>query len=247
VAVEVGGAQGFARRSAAAWLEETLRAHGTLRAWAESAGSPLAGGRVAAHVVPARAGDPEGSAQWVCRAYHRGGLAAPLLGDRYLDVGERRPLAELRAAVEARARGMRTPAVVAGAAYPSGRFYRADIVSERVPATRSLADALFAAGAVPAAQILHAAGRLVASLERARVAHRDLNAANILVPIEPFAPDCWVVDLDGCRTLPLEAPPPIGAMRRRLERSLAKLSRRRGRPWTDAMWEPLRAGYEDRP
>lgn len=237
--------RGFAYAAAAPWLEATLRHQGTLRAWASS-GTPLGGGRTTARALPAPVNGPGGATDWVCRAYRRGGAAALLLGDRYLRAGEPRPFAELRASSAARARGVRTPAVVAAAVYLAGPFYRADLVTERVPRVRTLADALFAAEPVaPPSELLIGAGRLLASLERARVMHRDLNATNILVPAEPFAPDFWVVDLDRCTVLPPHAPPPAGPMRRRLERSLVKLGRRHRASWRSDAWEPLRRGYED--
>jgi 3-deoxy-D-manno-octulosonic acid kinase len=247
--LEAAGARGFVLAPGAAWLESVLREYGTLRAWADrSAASSLEGGRGVARVVAAAVSGPDGRTQWVCRAYRRGGLVAPLLRDRYFALAERRPFAELRASAVARARGVRTPAVMAGAVYPTGPFYRADLASECIPGVRSLADVLFARSmSPPRAELLHAAGRLVGSLERARVEHRDLNATNLLVPLEPFTSDLWVVDLDRCRVHPPEASPPVPAMRRRLERSLAKLGSRHARALSSPEWAALRAGYGGTP
>lgn len=243
--VEIGDARGFALGSATGWLAAVLREHGSIRAWAEATGaSTLGGGRADVRLFTAPTRGPDERNQWVCRALHRGG-AARLLGDRYAGRGERRPLAELRASLAVRARGVRTPAVVAGAVYSIGPFYRADVVTEHVPASRSLAEELFGgASSYAPTESLHRAGRLVGQLERARVVHRDLNAGNVLLPSAGRCGDAWVVDLDRCRILPADARWPSQTMRRRLERSLAKLGRRHDRSITHAELELLRAGYE---
>jgi hypothetical protein len=167
------------------------------------------------------------------------------LGERYARRGEARPLIELRASVEARARGVPTPAVVAGALYPAGLFYRADIATELIPEGHSLADRLWGPGppAGGAADALARAGRLTRALEDAGVLHADLNARNVLVGAGADLPAAHVVDLDRCRVLPLGAHPRRGPMRRRLERSLRKLGGRHGQPLTEPQWEALRAGF----
>jgi len=171
-----------------------------------------------------------------------------VLDDRYFAAGESRPLAELRASVAARERGLRTPAVVAGAAYREGPFYRADLVTELVPDAPTLADVLF--GSEPpfdTCVLLGSVGQLVRELVKARVVHHDLNAGNVVVSSGPEGAHPWVLDLDRCRILALHGPTPGHAMRRRLERSLAKLGVHHGRPLTALEWKALRTGYEERP
>jgi 3-deoxy-D-manno-octulosonic acid kinase len=169
-----------------------------------------------------------------------------VLGDRYLAGGVSRPLVELRASVAARARGVRTPVVVAGVAYRAGPFYRADLVTELVPDAPSLAELLFGGEPTDRRALLASAGRLVRELEEARVLHRDLNAGNIVVPPGPEGARPWVLDLDRCRVLPLGERAPRDVMRIRLERSLTKLAERHGRLLTAIEWEALRTGYEVR-
>ena len=243
--VEVEQARGVAWAAAATWLEDTLRAHGTLREWAHAnATAELSGGRAAVRAVLAPLPGPDRRTSWACRAYRRGGLAASLLGDRYVPWGRLRPLAEAHASQLARARGVATPAVVAAVAYASGPFYRGDIVTELVPGTRSLADALFGASAVTAREgVLAAAGRLLRTLEGAGLLHADLNAHNVLVRSDGGDGDAWVVDLDRCRDLGARMRAPK-TMRKRLERSLTKLGERSGRPLMGADWDALRDAYE---
>src|SRR5204863_45148 len=68
--------------------------------------------------------------RWVVRRYHRGGRVAALLRDRYLRWGSSRPLREAHVSGELLRRGIPTPRVVAGAIYPDGAFYRADLMTE---------------------------------------------------------------------------------------------------------------------
>jgi 3-deoxy-D-manno-octulosonic acid kinase len=138
---------------------------------------------------------------------------------------------------------VRTPAIVAGAVYRAGALYRADLVTEQVPCVRSLADRLLEAPEPHGVEdLLRRAGSALGDLERARVVHADASAGNFLLPADGPA---WIVDLDRGTALSLEAPAPVGRMRRRLERSIRKLSAVRGVPLTVSSWQALRTGYED--
>jgi tRNA A-37 threonylcarbamoyl transferase component Bud32 len=133
---------------------------------------------------------------------------------------------------------------VAGAVYPAGAFYRADLVTEVVPDSVELADAAFGGTGATSEDALRAAGLLVRQMEAARIVHADLNAHNILLlPTDPRA-GAYVVDLDRARALAPGAAAPERVMRRRLERSLRKLERLRGHPLLENDWAALRAGFE---
>jgi len=171
---------------------------------------------------------------------------APLLGDRHLPTRATRPIRELWATAEARARGVPAPAVVGGAIYPAGPFYRADLVTELIPDGRTLEALVFGSGGTPdASELLAHAGRLVGTLERALVLHVDLNAANVLLVRTDVAAGARVVDLDRCVVFPLGARAFGAVMRKRLERSLRKLARRYARDIGPHEWDALRAGYEE--
>jgi 3-deoxy-D-manno-octulosonic acid kinase len=171
-------------------------------------------------------------------------MATIMRDDRHFVGGAARPFLELAASAAARARGIPTPAVVAGAAYRAGPFYRAEIVTELVPEARTLSDVVWGGDPKDREATLRGAGRAVAGLERARVEHRDLNAGNIVLAEDGVA---WIIDLDRCRVLREDAEPPVGSMRRRLERSLRKLGALAERPLSASDWEMLRRGYEDPP
>lgn len=238
VAVEAGGWWGFAREGDAGWVSGVLAGGSSLSGWA--AAQPEAEtrvGRGAVHVVDAPAG-AHGD-RYAVRHYRRGGLIAPLLGDRYLAVGTPRPLTELDAAVAARARGVATPMVVAGAVRPRGIVYRADLITEYVPGY-DLASVLWdGAGAWTPEQALEVVGRFVAHLEHAGLRHPDLNARNLLLDAVPGG-SVHVLDLDGARMV--AAGGADDRMRRRLRRSLHKLERRRRRPLDPAAWAALHRG-----
>jgi 3-deoxy-D-manno-octulosonic acid kinase len=225
------------------WLDDTLARHGTLEAWASGPESVEVGaGRGPTRARAAPLSGLDGSDLWVCRHYRRGGRLAPLLGDRYVRWGSERPFRELEASTQARARGVRTPAIVAGAVYRAGAFYRADLLTEHVPQARSLAHRLREERGAGREGLLRRVGRAVRALEEARVLHADASAGNFL--LEPGG-TVWVLDLDRCVVLPAGERAPGGAMRLRLERSLRKISALCGAPFGESEWTALRAGYED--
>jgi len=237
------GVQGFAWSGALDWVGDTLAGEGTLEAWSALGESvDLGGGRGVTRARLAPVPGPDGRARWVCRHYRRGGWLARVLEDRYVAVGTERPFRELIASVAARARGVRTPAVVAGAVYRVGLVYRADIVTEEVADAPSLAAWLRTPRDRPSAEdLLVRAGRAVGTLERACVVHADAHAGNILMSRDGPA---WIVDLDRAAVLAPDTRVPL-RMRARLERSLHTACVRHGLEISASAWDALRAGYED--
>jgi 3-deoxy-D-manno-octulosonic acid kinase len=183
------------------------------------------------------------------RHYRRGGAVARYLDDRYLAAGDSRPVRELKASVEARRRGVPTPAVVAGAVYTSGMFYRADIATEFIPDAESLADLLFRSSdrQIDAEKTLHISGEVVRTLEDTHVLHPDVNAGNILLREHDGVIEAHVIDLDRCNVLARAAPVRPRFMRDRLERSLRKLGKLHAVQVSDTGWQALRDGFEARP
>lgn len=246
-AVAAPGAWGFAAPGAEAWLEALLGRGETLHAWASGHPARVAlRGRGTVWVVPP---PPEaGGGRWAVRHYLRGGLLARRLGDRYLALGEPRPLREVRASVEAEARGVPTPRIAAGAVHRAGWAYRADLASEHVDGAWDLAETLFPErGAEPrgprpdACAALLAAGRLVRTMEGVAMTHLDLHAKNVVLAPRGGGLGAWVVDLDRCA---FDARFGVEArMRRRLEGSLRKLERRSGERLPDEAWSALAEGY----
>ena len=179
----------------------------------------------------------------VLRHYRRGGAVRHLLGDRYLWTGlqRTRPWRELAVQAALHARGLPVPQAIGARVVRAGAapFYRADLLSERLPATRTLAQAL-AAGGLPAS-VWRAVGRTIARFHAAGLEHADLNAHNILLD---DAGEVWLIDFDRAR-LHTGAGRWAPANLVRLRRSLDKLAAADGAfAFRDADWDTLTAGYE---
>ena len=218
-------------------LRDALHNHDTLYAFAAV--------RSDAHELHGRGATfavtlPEGS--WVVRRYRRGGAVASLLGDRYVRSNEPRPLHEVRVSAAARAKGVRTPTVIAAAVYASALFYRADLVTEYITPSADLADIGFGREERPAAlraAAWRAAGQLVRELARAGVAHADLNLKNVLIRLAD-APEAWVLDLDRAQVREHAS---AEALWSRLQRSLSKWERLTSKSLDPADRAALEAGY----
>jgi 3-deoxy-D-manno-octulosonic acid kinase len=217
VSIRRGGATAFAHPAVQSWVE-TVLSRGTLhRAAAERAEETLRG-RGPVYVLKV------GGHRRVVRHYRRGGLPAHLLRDRFLRVGEPRPLRELRASERARQAGIPTPRVVAGAIYRNAWFYRADLVTDYVPESRTLADVVF--GDVDRSDIhdaLRAAGTLIGTMASIGLGHPDLNARNILLVRGRGGEDALPVDLDRCEVPKVPRAISPEPMVTRLVRSLRKI------------------------
>ncbi len=218
-------------------LRNALHNHDTLFAFAATrADADQLTGRGATFAIHL----PEGA--WVVRRYRRGGAIAKVLGDRYLRSSEPRPMHELRVSEAARAKGVRTPRVIAAAVYSTGRFYRADLVTEYITPSADLAELGFGKNQPEPSQraaAWRAAGQLVQELARAGLAHADLNLKNILIRFAP-APEAWVLDLDRAA---LREHVSAEALWARLQRSLSKWEGLTGRPLDPADRSALEAGY----
>jgi len=246
--LHIGAATAWARPEARPWVEASLDAGLTLHqagAGAAGGGEVLSGGRGPAYVIRSGVG------AWVVRHGFRGGAVASLLGDRYLRLGAPRPFHEARMSVEARRRGVPTPRVVAAAIYPSGIFYRGDVVTDLVPRARSLGSLLFGPerSQDPALrdELIQAAAAMPLRLARWGVEHRDLNVDNLLRPGEDSGGEGgWppgelvVLDLDRCRLRRQSLEDGGRAMAARLERSLRRGEERRGPALDHREWDAFR-------
>jgi len=130
---------------------------------------------------------------------------------------------------------------MAGAVYPSGAFYRADLVTEFVPGASDLARTLFEEDHPEAerAEVLSCIGVLVARTAAAGILHRDLNAKNLLIDWSTGGPAPLLVDLDRCEVKPPDRTVDPRGMLERLERSLRKHEERSSRGLGRAEWATL--------
>ena len=185
----------------------------------------------------------DGGRELALRHYQRGGLFGRLLGDRYLWTGleNTRPWREWYLLADLHSQGLPVPRPVAARCARSGLFYRADLLTERLPG-QPLAQWL-ADGPLAAEQV-EAVGRCIRRFHRAGVFHADLNARNILLDA---AGRVSLIDFDKG-----ELRPP-GAWQQqnlaRLHRSLEKFQRQSQQQNTsfhfnETVWQAMLVGYE---
>lgn len=180
----------------------------------------------------------------VLRHFRRGGVMVRWSRDLYL--GHRpersRAMREFALLSRLRAAGLAVPRPLAARMQRVGLLrYRADLIVERLPGTRSLADRLDSGSALPATQ-WQAVGAAIRQLHDAGVDHVDLNAHNLLLEDDGRT---WVIDFDRCRLRD-------GSRHRhrnlhRLLRSLRKLQTHHPAvAFGPAEWAALESGYHRR-
>jgi 3-deoxy-D-manno-octulosonic acid kinase len=185
--------------------------------WAsQGALNEVAGGRGSVFFLRTDAGP------WVMRHYRRGGLIAQLSADAYLWLGEKRTrcFAEWRLLAELRRLELPVPVPVAARYVRSGVIYRADLITEQLPASQTLSASLLA-GALTEPQ-WRAIGSTIARFHAHGVHHADLNASNILLGTDGAV---YVLDFDRGRIRARGAWEQ--AVLARLKRSLDKLKAQR--------------------
>lgn len=177
----------------------------------------------------------------VLRHYRRGGLMAPLLGDRYVWNGRirSRGFAEFTLLAELCLRGLPVPAPITARYVRRGLYYTADLITRTIENARTLAGIIASRDfdSALAAQV----GALVARFHAAGVDHADLNAHNILVADARL----WLIDFDRGEIRATGTAWKLTNLAR-LKRSLLKVG---ACDHDEAMldreiWAPLMRGYE---
>jgi len=184
-----------------------------------------------------------GDREWVLRHYRRGGLFGKIFDDRYLWRGREatRAFREWRLLHELHARSLPVPVPIATRFQRSGLWYRADLLTEALPAARTLADCM--TGAVLPEDVWRKIGGVIARFHAAGVHHADLNAHNILLGAQAAV---WILDFDRGRLRKRGAWE--NSVLARLHRSLAKIKAQRANvTFGNPEWAALRAGYEGKP
>ncbi|KLV07446.1 3-deoxy-D-manno-octulosonic acid kinase [Photobacterium aquae] len=173
------------------------------------------------------------------RHYWRGGLLGRVVKDQYwftgwdktrcaLEMGLLKTLAE---------GGVRVPRPVAARAVRCGLFYRADILTEKVPGARDLVAVLQQRSL--SGDEWQAIGRMIRQMHDLGVCHTDLNIHNILLDGEGL---CWLIDFDKCYRQAGDSWKQGNLDR--LLRSLRKEVGRYGIQWQEVEWTLLLAGYQ---
>lgn len=204
------------------------------RHWARREGlRGTAGGRGQAWFVASQDGE------WVIRHYRRGGLVARFNSDAYLWTGfaRTRPWREWHLLDALYKQGLPVPQPVAAQVLRRGLWYRGDLITRRIPDTRSLAALLSDTRIerIPWTEI----GACLRNFHDAGVYHADLNAHNILINGRN---EIFLIDFDrGARRAPgtLWQEANLG----RLLRSLRKLSA--PSLVEGSAWNSLLDGYQE--
>jgi 3-deoxy-D-manno-octulosonic acid kinase len=177
---------------------------------------------------------------YLLRHYSRGGLVSRFNHDSYVWLGEAhtRPLAELRLNMLLHQQGLPVPLPVAVRYERQGPLYRADIITEYLPDTATLAERL-ATGEV-GLPTWAAIGRCIRRFHDHGVCHPDLNAHNILLRGDE---EVFLIDFDRASR---RRKPGLwrDANLARLRRSLDALEDgRAARRFDDTQWQCLLAAW----
>ncbi len=216
----------LARNCQPEWFEPQFwRTHGRLLGTAR--------GRGTTHFI--QADDRE----LVLRHYHRGGVVARVLADRYFwrDEQRTRPFAEWLLTHRLHRAGLPVPAPIAARYVREGKVYRGDIITERLVGTVPLSAALLDT-ALPLLTWI-AIGRCIRRFHDLGVCHADLNAHNVLLD----GTAVYLVDFDRCRLRAdgLWRDGNLVRLRRSLEKVTYGLAAER---FTDSDWHALLDGYQ---
>jgi 3-deoxy-D-manno-octulosonic acid kinase len=181
-----------------------------------------------------------GDSSFVLRHYRRGGFMAKVSRDGYWWNGEAetRSFAEWYLTYHLHRAGLPVPVPIAARYRRRGLLYRADLITQRIDDSESLASRV-AKGPLSLTQWI-AIGRCIRRFHDAGVDHADLNAHNILLTPEQV----YLIDFDR------------GTLRKRgwwadnnlvrLYRSLEKLTLLAApESFTDQDWHSLLAGYRE--
>jgi 3-deoxy-D-manno-octulosonic acid kinase len=149
----------------------------------------FAGGRGTVSLLHAQEGD------WILRHYRRGGLIARVSNDRYVWTGANatRSFREWRLLAKMQQHGLPVPAPIAAYFERRGATYRADIITARLPNSRTLAEAIEAEAL--ASSVWQRVGETIARFHAAGVHHADLNANNIML----VGSEVYLLDFDRGR------------------------------------------------
>lgn len=177
---------------------------------------------------------------WALRHYLRGGLVAKLLKDQYLGIrlSKTRAWKEWLLLHEMSNKGLPVPQPVAASVIKAGIFYRADLVTEFLDGTTTLADLLETKQLSP--EVWKAIGECVRKFHDRQVFHSDLNARNILLDKDN---KIYLIDFDQCGFKKGKAwkLSNLG----RLKRSLIKfLVRNNAFNFNDDDWDDFMRGYQ---
>jgi 3-deoxy-D-manno-octulosonic acid kinase len=178
---------------------------------------------------------------YVLRHYRRGGLIARVLRDKYLWRGEAetRAFQEWQLLYHLHRAGLPVPAPIAARYRREGLVYTADLITERLMDSESLASRLLTRGIPILGWIT--IGRCIRAFHDLGVCHADLNAHNIMLVAEDAV---YLIDFDRGRLLKpgLWCDGNLVRLRRSLEKITYRLPPEH---FSEADWHGLLNGYRE--
>jgi len=178
------------------------------------------------------------------RHYHRGGMVAALLGDRYYWKGlqQTRAWQEWHLLAKMRDMDLPVPQPLAAQVIHSGRFYRADLLTRKIENSHSLAEILRKKSLSKDAW--ESIGRTIQQFHHFGVYHDDLNAHNIMIDNDGKV---YLIDFDKGEMRDSVADNTWQQQNlQRLKRSLDKLKEIHQEFWfSEENWWSLTKAYED--
>jgi len=174
----------------------------------------------------------------VLRHYVRGGMVGKLVKDTYVFAGEdeTRSFMEWRMLAKMVESGLRVPRPAAARYVRNGTFYKADIITVRIPAVVPLSQYI---AEIRSDEFWYSLGDAIYEFHEAGVFHADMNAYNL--QIDSIA-RLWMLDFDKGKLM--QPGPWRQQTLDRLHRSLQKIKTLDPRlQFAPANWEALLEGY----
>lgn len=177
---------------------------------------------------------------YVLRHYHRGGMVGKLNRDRFFYLGKRlsRCRQEFMLLCDIARLGLPGPIPVAARIVRDGLFYRADLITKRIPKASDLSELLVKQRL--SVDVWLEVGRVIRRFHDAGIDHSDLNIHNIMLDQQG---QVWIIDLDKSHRRSKGK-----WQQANLDRLLRSLNKERQRMshwyWLDSDWQILMQGYQ---
>ncbi len=174
------------------------------------------------------------------RHYRRGGLFGKVVKDQYWfhSWEQTRSYQEFILLQKLSQANVNVPRPIAARAVKNGPFYRADLLSEKVPNAKDLVDLLCSQPLNR--EIYQKIGQMVRRMHNAGVNHTDLNIHNILLDENEKV---WIIDFDKCGFASLGGEWAEQNLAR-LKRSFLKEQPKFPTHWSLECWQWLLEGYQ---
>lgn len=180
----------------------------------------------------------------VLKHYYRGGAVASISKDKYLgrNVVKSRAFREWRLLKKMLGLGLPVPVPVAAHMQKGWLSYRADLITEKIENSATLADVITEKG-LPAEQ-WQRIGACIKAFHQNDIYHADLNARNILlVPSEAPSEDVYLIDFDNSGFRVTSASWKMANLAR-LKRSLLKFKNNSAAHFGEGDWSQFLEGYK---